>query len=231
MDEHKLETIIKSSEQLPKKLLLYFHFYQSLPVEQEINFLVATCSQFTYFTQGEIQHYYQFYQRFVQLSSHNPGYLISPPRSTTTITINSVTGNTNGTFKAYLTTAHHLAPHDGGKYNVCYYIENYKDMDIDIGNYDDIDIKKCLSKQQSSKRFYIYYHFHKERSWNKASAFCKSKGGFLPIVRSREEQDEILRIFYNYALISRPKIGLYLGLSIHKVSAFCNKVNTVLLMN
>ena len=57
-DEHKLGTVIKPLEEIHTQLLLYFHFSQSIPVTQEINFLVATCSHFTHFTKGEIQSYY-----------------------------------------------------------------------------------------------------------------------------------------------------------------------------
>ena len=91
-----------------------------------------------------------------------------------------------------------------------------------IESYNEIDFKKCLSKKQSSKHFYIYYNYHKERSWNEASDYCKSLGGYLPIVRSRGAQDEIISIFNNHKsnTIPKPQFGMYLGLKIHKVCAF-----------
>ena len=210
---YQLKTVVAPLPQLHTQLLLYFDFHQIPDVVHETNFFVSICSQFSLWTQEIGPIYYQnFYQKYVQLFSYEPAYLISISKSKANITLSSFASSTIGTFKVYLTAAPHLILHEGSRYNVCDYIESYNE----------IDFKKCLSKKQSSKHFYIYYNYHKERSWNEASDYCKSLGGYLPIVRSRGAQDEIISIFNNHKsnTIPKPQFGMYLGLKIHKVCAF-----------
>ena len=212
-EEYRLRTRV-APFLIHTQLLLYFSFSQAPTLVQEISFFVSTCTEFSYWTleKGEIirQFYYQFYQKYVQLFSYKPGYLLSTIKSLTTITINNATENTNGTFKAYWTAAPHLVSQEGTKYNVC--VHNIRPS------------TECLFKQQYSKHAYTLYYFYKERSWNEADDFCKSQGGYLPIVRSSEEQDDIISIFNSYSFPLNPgsTFGMYLGLRNHKVCAFCN---------
>ena len=54
-------------------------------------------------------------------------------------------------------------------------------------------------------------------SWNEATNMCKSKGGYLPIIRSKEEQDELMR--YMNLVEYTPTVNiLYIGLHAYLVS-------------
>ena len=215
--EYQFKTTVAPFEWFHTQVLLYFDFYQSSAIVQEIHFFVAICS--TLFDM------LQFNQMFVQLSSNEPGYLVSMCQyNDASIKISHVTVNSVGTLKAYWTAAPHLTQQEGSRYTVCNYFGGHK------------DIKECFSKQQKHKQFFIYYHVKSKHfkiwdyskiSWNEASDHCQSEGGFLPIVRSREEQDDLLSIFNKHTLLGTPKIGIYLGLRIHKVCVCWYDVLTV----
>ena len=211
--EHLLRTMTGLKKNT--KFLLYFNFTQKSTAVQEINFLVATCFYtFLPVTLVSRKTYYQLYQKQVHLFSHEPGYLISTISKTDTITINNITGSIDGTLIAYITAAPRLESQDGSRYNVC----------SDLPS----NLKRCLLHYQDSTRLYVYYVLFKYRSWNEASDYCKARGGFLPIVRSREEQADIIRIFNKYgAEHPEPIFGIYLGLRLHKVDlcVFCNEVH------
>ena len=203
--------IFGTGTQKNTQYLLYFNFTKKSTEVQEINFLVATCLiNSVYMSEFP----YQFYQKQVHLFSYEPGYLISTTKLVDPITISNITGSMDGSFRAYMTAAPRLESQDGSRYNVC---------SDELNQLNEFLFKKCLLVHQSSTRFYIYYIFKKYKSWNEASDYCKARGGFLPIVRSREEKDDVIRIFNKYgAHYPIPTFGLYLGLRLHKVCIFCN---------
>ena len=134
------------------QFLLYFNFSQKSTAVQEINFLVDICIYDVepVYVQGYPKTHYQFYQKYVQLFSYEPGYLISTIIYVDTITINNVNGSRDGAFKAYITAAPHLESQEGSRYNMCstYYI----------------CLNECVLQYQGSARLYIYYVDHKYRS-------------------------------------------------------------------
>ena len=61
-------------------------------------------------------------------------------------------------------------------------------------SYPYISAKDCFQRQQFKRHNYIYYYVGKKTSWNEALDYCKSKGGNLPVVRSREEYHGLLTL-------------------------------------
>ena len=113
---YQLKTVVAPLPQLHTQLLLYFDFHQIPDVVHETNFFVSICSQFSLWTQEIGPIYYQnFYQKYVQLFSYEPAYLISISKSKANITLSSFASSTIGTFKVYLTAAPHLILHEGSR--------------------------------------------------------------------------------------------------------------------
>ena len=54
-------------------------------------------------------------------------------------------------------------------------------------------------------------------SWNEAYNICKSRGGYLPIIRSKMEQDELIR-YIKLVKYTPPVNILYIGLQVNLVS-------------
>ena len=56
-------------------------------------------------------------------------------------------------------------------------------------------------------------------SWNEANSICKSRGSYLPVFRSKEEQDELMR--YLKLVKCTPSVNiLYIGLTVNLVRYF-----------
>ena len=193
-------------------LLFFFHFDEPVKIGQEINFDVDICSHYRCGTNMCVL----MLQKQV-LTSHDPSYLILTLETSPNVRISNFIGTSNGILKVYWTKAHskllgfNTETHGAYEYlcHLRYYYYRY------------ISAKYCFPRQHFIRHNYIYYFVGRKTSWNEAFDYCKSKGGNLPVVRSREEYHGLLTLLMlpnKYSIPIKLKFGIYLGLKIQKVS-------------
>ena len=152
-------------------------------------------------------------QKQVQLTSYDQSYLILTLQTSPNVRISNFIGTSNGTLKVYWINAHYklldINTETYGSYEYLCHLRYY--------HYRYISAKYCFPRQHFIRHNYIYYFVGRKTSWNEALDYCKSKGGNLPVVRSREEYHGLLTLLKlpntNFIHI-KLKFGIYLGLKI-----------------
>lgn len=194
--------------------LLYFHsFYE----HSKFRIKVDSCSLFR---PGHLcilqpdhfcQQAKQLWQGHLKLTPQNPGYMVSLLAEADHLTIQSLEKQAGGTLKVYWvpTTKSSFRPvacDDSEPYSPPHDGESYKWF-----------LKKLHKDNSFSHHMIPKLHssHQSKRTWNEAYKLCKSAGGYLPIIRSRAEQDGIVRLvrqinpgYYRCFQLSRIFIGL-----------------------
>ena len=195
-------------------ILFYFHFDDPFRTGQEVSFDIDICTHHRCPNRCELL----MWQKQVQLTTLDPSYLaLITLQYTPNVRISNLVRTPNGTLKVYWTKAHYKlleSSKDGITWQLCHLL-NHPHYLLNIS------AKDCFKGQEFTRHNYIYYYLRKKTSWNEAYDYCKSKGGNLPIVRSREEYHGLLTLLkLPKATLMRVelKFGIYLGLKIQKVS-------------
>ena len=174
----------------------------------------------------------QIWSDVIKLSVNNPGYPVSL-RGSVLAELTSIAGNVSTVLKAYW-----IADATSERYLDYYYcLPDNTQMDL-------IFVFKSYAKYHKRNNDYKYYFTASQfryaytpskkltevlfnappktkrlGSWNEANSICKSRGSYLPVFRSKEEQDELMR--YLKLVRCTPSVNiLYIGLTVNLVRYF-----------
>ena len=197
----------KFESMLEYDLLAYFHFH-----DQTKNILTMRV---------KIEDKFYTWEGLVRLTKENPGCVISVSIGIipSDITVINVGSKINGTLKLFFFKSHNkklFFYKNAVKTSKISYKGRYTYM------FNCSDLLKYLIKRHNEHKYYYVLsqikcnlrpvdkvhpwtvvflgkkYFEAKNSlkgtWNEASEFCKSLGGYLPIIRSREEQDELVSL-------------------------------------
>ena len=137
-----------------------------------------------------------YWEAGLKLSTRNPGFVSLLPGTLSTVEIESYEYHgsikTNFILKVYwLENDEKIFERKPIFENMCtdnWFSENYSAIRTTESHYYAYMSPCCLSPDSDS------YHRPKS-SWKAASGLCKSAGGYLPIIRSRRELNEIIDLF------------------------------------
>ena len=176
----------------------------------------------------------QIWSDVIKLSANNPGYPVSL-RGSVHAELTNIADNVSTELKAYWT-----ADATSKRYTDNCFPEN---TPLDV-----IFLFKSYAQHHKRNNDYTYYFTASQfryaytpnkkvsevlfnappktkrlGSWNEANSICKSRGSYLPVFRSKEEQDELMR--YLKLVKCTPSVNiLYIGLTVNLVRYFysCN---------
>ena len=176
----------------------------------------------------------QIWSDIIKLSVNNPGYPVSL-RGSVHAKLTSIADNVSTVLKAYW-----IADATSKRYlDYCFPDDIQWDLIFVFNNY---------AKYHKRNNDYTYYFTASQfryaytpmkkisevlfndppktkrlGSWNEANSICKSRGSYLPVFRSKEEQDELMR--YLKLVKCTPSVNiLYIGLTVNLVRFFYSTV-------
>ena len=167
----------------------------------------------------------------IKLSVLNPGYLISL-RGSIFAELKNIGNNVSSELKAYWTAdvtvgdslpryswsiycfgpfhSRNIGLYYSLKYFLIYHKIKYDAYEYYFNVLQFRDTYTLYKTRQKTKRL---------GSWNEANSVCKAKGGYLPILTGKEEQDEIIR--YLKLMKCTPTVNiLFIGLTVNLVRYF-----------
>ena len=177
----------------------------------------------------------QIWSDVIKLSVNNPGYPVSL-RGSVLAELTNIADNVSTVLKAYW-----IADATSKRYiKYCMeYNNKHTDVIFELSNFMHFhkrnnDYKYYFTASQfryaytpSNKILKVFHNVPPKTkrlgSWNKAKSICKSRGSYLPVFRSKEEQDELMR--YLKLVKCTPSVNiLYIGLTVNLVRYFYSPV-------
>ena len=176
----------------------------------------------------------QIWSDVIKLSENNPGYPVSL-RGSVHAELTNIADNVSTELKAYWTadaTSERYTDNclpENTPLDVIFLFKSYAQHHKRNNDYtyyftaSQFRYAYTPSKKVSEVLFNAPPKTKRLGSWNEANSICKSRGSYLPVFRSKEEQDELMR--YLKLVKCTPSVNiLYIGLTVNLVRYFysCN---------
>ena len=170
----------------------------------------------------------QIWSDVIKLSVNNPGYPVSL-RGSLVAELTNIADNVSTVLKAYWTSD---ATSNRYEY-YCFPQDTSIDFVFELDNFMRFHKRNNYYKYYFTVSQFRYANTSNEKiqflnappetkrlgSWNEANRICNSRGTYLPVFRSKEEQDELMR--YLKLVKCTPSVNiLYIGLTVNLVRYF-----------
>ena len=173
----------------------------------------------------------QIWSDVIKLSVNNPGYPVSL-RGSVLAELTNIADNVSTELKAYWTADatskryfYYCIPDDDTPLDVIFELSHFMHFHKRNNDYTYyFTASQFRYAYTPSNKILKVFHNAPPRtkrlgSWNEANSICKSRGSYLPVFRSKEEQDELIR--YLKLVKCTPSVNiLYIGLTVNLVRYF-----------